>query len=61
MSTAHRSIVGTWGAVGVKAALDQLGWSGGPPRPPLRPLGEAEQRKLAGVLHDTGLLAAARA
>jgi 4-hydroxy-2-oxoglutarate aldolase len=60
MSTAHRSIVGTWGAVGVKAALDQLGWSGGPPRPPLRPLGEADQRKLAGVLRDTGLLAAAR-
>jgi dihydrodipicolinate synthase/N-acetylneuraminate lyase len=61
MSTAHREIVATWGAVGVKAALDQLGWAGGPPRPPLRPLDDASLRKLAGVLRDAGLLATAGA
>ena len=61
MSTAHREIVATWGAVGVKEALDQLGWAGGPPRPPLRPLDEAARRKLAGVLRDAGLLATAGA
>jgi len=61
MARAHREIVATWGAVGVKAALDILGWAGGPPRPPLRPLGEAERRQVAGVLRETGLLATAGA
>ena len=32
-----RSIGGTYGVAGLKAALDLLGYSGGPPRPPLRP------------------------
>jgi 4-hydroxy-2-oxoglutarate aldolase len=61
MAKAHREIVATWGAVGVKAALDQLGWTGGPPRPPLRPLGDAELRRIAVVLRETGVLATAGA
>lgn len=61
IAKAHREIVGAWGAVGVKAALDELGWAGGPPRPPLRSLGDADRKKLAGVLRKTGILAAARA
>jgi 4-hydroxy-2-oxoglutarate aldolase len=28
----HKEIVAQWGAVGVKAALDLMGWAGGPPR-----------------------------
>ena len=32
-----RSIGGTYGVAGLKAALDLLGFAGGPPRPPLRP------------------------
>jgi len=32
-----RSIGGTCGVAGLKAALDLLGYYGGPPRPPLRP------------------------
>ena len=32
-----RSIGGTYGVAGLKAALDLLGYAGGPPRPPLRP------------------------
>lgn len=61
MAKAHREIVATWGAVGVKTALDHLGWAGGPPRPPLRPLGDAERRKVAAVLREAGLLVGAEA
>lgn len=32
-----RSIGGAYGVAGLKAALDLLGYAGGPPRPPLRP------------------------
>jgi 4-hydroxy-2-oxoglutarate aldolase len=32
-----RSIGGTYGVAGLKAALDLVGYQGGPPRPPLRP------------------------
>jgi 4-hydroxy-2-oxoglutarate aldolase len=32
-----RSIGGTYGVAGLKAALDLTGFAGGPPRPPLRP------------------------
>jgi 4-hydroxy-2-oxoglutarate aldolase len=32
-----RSIGGTYGVAGLKAALDLMGYYGGPPRPPLRP------------------------
>ena len=32
-----RSIGGTYGVAGLKAALDLMGFAGGPPRPPLRP------------------------
>jgi 4-hydroxy-2-oxoglutarate aldolase len=36
-----RSIGGTYGVAGLKAALDLLGYAGGPPRPPLRPASPA--------------------
>ena len=39
----HRAIVAQFGVPGVKAALDVLGLVGGPPRPPLLPLGPAER------------------
>lgn len=32
-----KSVGGTYGVPGLKAALHLLGFSGGPPRPPLRP------------------------
>lgn len=32
-----KSVGGTYGVPGLKAALDLLGYAGGPPRPPLRP------------------------
>jgi len=36
-----RSIGGIYGVAGLKAALDLLGYAGGPPRPPLRPASPA--------------------
>jgi 4-hydroxy-2-oxoglutarate aldolase len=52
----HKEIVAAHGAPGVKAALDLLGWSGGPPRAPLRGLGEREIRKVARVMQEAGIL-----
>jgi 4-hydroxy-2-oxoglutarate aldolase len=52
----HKEIVAPWGGVGVKAALDLLGWAGGPPRLPLRPLAEKERGQVARVMQEAGLL-----
>lgn len=52
----HRDIVAAHGAVGCKAALDLLGWAGGPPRPPLRPLGERERQQVARVMQEGSIL-----
>lgn len=56
MATLHREVAAAHGAVGVKAALDLIGYTGGPPRPPLRALGAKEQRRLAQVMQDAGLV-----
>ncbi len=42
-----KEIVGKLGPVGVKAAMDAVGLYGGPPRPPLAPLGPAERERVA--------------
>jgi 4-hydroxy-2-oxoglutarate aldolase len=55
----HREVVAQHGAAGVKAALDLLGYAGGPPRSPLRPLSEKERKQVARVLETAGLLDAA--
>jgi 4-hydroxy-2-oxoglutarate aldolase len=55
----HRSIIGTLGVPGVKAALDLLGMVGGRPRSPLRPLGEKEVAFVRELLVRAGLLPAA--
>ncbi len=46
----HNSVVGGMGVAGVKGALDLLGYRGGVPRPPLRPLPEARHDELAECL-----------
>ena len=46
----HRAVVGQYSVPGVKAALDLLGMAGGPPRPPLRPLGAAERGSIEEAL-----------
>ena len=52
----HREIVGAYGPIGTKAALDILGMAGGPPRPPLRPLGPKERRKVEQVMHEAQVM-----
>jgi len=52
----HREVVARLGVPGVKAALDLLGGTGGPPRAPLRPLRERERTQVETVLAEAGLL-----
>jgi len=52
----HKEIVAAFGAVGLKAALERIGYAGGPPRAPLRPLGEKDRQAVARVMQEAGLL-----
>lgn len=52
----HRAVVAGLGVPGIKAALDELGLTGGPPRPPLRPLAERNLPLLRDALVAAGLL-----
>lgn len=55
----HRAVVAELGVTGMKAALDELGMHGGPPRAPLKPLREKERAKVREALEAAGLTAAA--
>lgn len=57
----HRAVVGAMGAAGVKAALDELGMHGGPPRSPLRPVRPKERETVRDALRKAGLLPEAAA
>lgn len=52
----HERIVSDLGVPGIKAALDLLGFAGGPPRAPLRPLEEKARREIERLLQGAGLL-----
>ncbi len=54
-----RSVGGTYGVAGLKAALDLAGFAGGPPRPPLRPAPPAVIDVIRRQLQDLGALATA--
>jgi 4-hydroxy-2-oxoglutarate aldolase len=51
----NRAVTARWGIPGLKAAMDLLGWYGGPPRPPLLPLSETERAELRVILAEAGL------
>ncbi|MFN8531970.1 MAG: dihydrodipicolinate synthase family protein [Dehalococcoidia bacterium] len=51
----NAAITSKFGISGVKAALDILGYHGGPPREPIAPLDEGGRHELAGVLAAAGL------
>ena len=53
----HNAIVGGMGVAGVKCALDLLGYCGGAPRPPLKPLPESRRDEVAEHLTRAGLFA----
>lgn len=52
----HNEVVGKIGVPGVKAALDLLGYRGGDPRPPIRPLSEARRGEVKEILVRNRLL-----
>jgi len=52
----NTAVTGRFGIAGLKAALDMLGYYGGPVRSPLQPVGEDARRALRGVLVEGGLL-----
>ena len=52
----HREIVGAFGPVGTKAALDILGYAGGRPRAPLRSLPEKDKKRVEQVMQEAQLL-----
>jgi len=51
----NAAVTAKWGVPGLKAALDELGYYGGPPRSPLMPLPEAERVKLRAILAEAEL------
>jgi 4-hydroxy-2-oxoglutarate aldolase len=52
----NTAVTARYGVPGLKAALDMLGYYGGPVRPPLLPLVEDEQLELKAILGRAGLL-----
>ncbi len=52
----NKMLTQTLGIPAIKHALDLLGFYGGPPRPPLLPLGEKEKRVIRDELERLGLL-----
>lgn len=55
LSPLHRAIVADLGIGGMKAALDELGMHGGPPRSPLKPLRAKDLPKVRSALDAAGL------
>ena len=51
-----KSVGGTYGVPGLKAALDLMGFAGGMPRPPLRPVAPAVVEIIRGQLQALGIL-----
>jgi 4-hydroxy-2-oxoglutarate aldolase len=51
-----RAVAGRFGVPGLKAALDELGYFGGNPRPPLLPVSEKVRDEIRLVLQQAGLL-----
>ena len=55
MIPVNSAVTARFGVPGLKAALDMLGWYGGPVRAPLTNLSEGERDTLRGVLTEGGL------
>ena len=56
MLPVNLAVTSRWGVSGLKAAMDMLGWYGGPPRLPLQPLDEDRRHALRAILEAAGLL-----
>jgi 4-hydroxy-2-oxoglutarate aldolase len=51
----NAAVTSQFGIPGLKAALDYVGLKGGPPRPPLQPLGVESVRKVKAILDEAGI------
>ncbi len=56
MIAPNTAVTARFGVPGLKAALDLLGYYGGPPRSPLLPLNDAQEDTLRSVLVGAGIL-----
>jgi 4-hydroxy-2-oxoglutarate aldolase len=54
--TVNQRIVGNYGIPGIKCALDLLGYFGGDPRPPLRPVSRDVRENIRQLLSNAGLV-----
>ncbi len=52
----HREIVARMGIGALKAALEMIGYAGGPPRPPLQAVSEKQRAEVARVMQQAGLV-----
>jgi 4-hydroxy-2-oxoglutarate aldolase len=52
----NQKIVGGYGVPGIKCAVDMLGYAGGDPRPPLRPVNQEARDLIRQILKKGGLL-----
>ena len=57
MLPVNAAVTSRFGVAGLKAAMDMLGYYGGPPRRPLRPLDEQRTQELRAILERAGMLA----
>ena len=55
---ANAAVTSRWGIAGLKAALDMIGYYGGPPRPPILPLDDGARAELRTILIRAGALPA---
>jgi 4-hydroxy-2-oxoglutarate aldolase len=51
----NSAVTSRWGVPALKAAMDMLGWYGGPVRAPLKPVPESVRAKLEGILETGGI------
>lgn len=58
MLPVNLAVTSRWGVSGLKAAMDMLGFFGGPPRLPLLPLAEDRRKELRAILERAELLPA---
>lgn len=58
MLPVNLAVTSRWGIGGLKAAMDFLGFYGGPPRLPLQPLGDDQRQELQTILRRAELLPA---
>jgi 4-hydroxy-2-oxoglutarate aldolase len=52
----NTAVTARFGVPGLKAALDMLGYYGGPPRSPMLPLPDAQKEMLRNILVEAGIL-----